>query len=524
LYNPNNMQYSAYEDTPSNMLPVYAAYEAAQEATPAATTTTAPTNTWVFDPITGWTEEAVDPVAGWTKEEAAAAAAAAEFPSSSTTSSFTSSASTTTTSPSSYERWLPVKTYIILASMFTFIGIVFDLFLACVALKEHREKKEQKREQEEEAQKTATDILWQDGIMSGNFWSKLGNSFFESDATNQQHEEHWVWWRHANVAIEEVPQLVLLILFYVDWSRSQEDTDTSDNTTSPKGNKSYWDETVASIYVSATFTSIMLLKVMIGYILYRRNKRKLNQQLAEAKSKGIFASISKSTKDQDDPDSAERGRASFNSKSMRSSSLSPSTNEKKDNTKTTKKNTVTFMPTSTNKNSKTDQDTSSAFFSRLQEEQYKDHTSSNKTKKKNYAERRPSSSTNLATGSSKRSSGNKSKSNKSMAGAPVSTKKGSLMKLASTYGKNSSGDDTSTSSSTDSTRKTKKRKQLAVNDVTVLEWLWTSRTGTTGADEEQGTVASSPLACCGLASSPSSTAASTSTSTVPSSYFCADKN
>ena len=93
---------------------------------------------------------------------------------------------------------------------------VFDIVMIYVNVnvKEHKEK----RAQEKEEQKTTTDLFREEGFTYvRKVWPKVSNNFFESDAT--ENKANWVWWRHLNVGLEEVPQMLLLIILYIDWSR-----------------------------------------------------------------------------------------------------------------------------------------------------------------------------------------------------------------------------------------------------------------------------------------------------------------
>ena len=280
-------------------------------------------------------------------------------------------------SSSNNSRWLPVKTYIALASIFTIVGVLFDMFLIYVAIKEHRAKKAQ----EKEHQRTASDVFWQEGLVSSTFWSKAVGGFFESDAT--KHQENWVWWRHANFVLEEIPQLILLVVFYIDWSRSFADSSTNSD--------SYWQHTKASIFVSAAFTSIMVIKVSVGYILYRRNRRKWKVEQAKANA-GIMASMLSLNDTTTTPSSSPRSQQSNTVESKKRSilckSAAPNNNDLEQGRKRTKEERSgsrwSFFPSNTSSPSTTkkgkrnmkqkakplkDNSYSSSFFSGLKEEE-----------------------------------------------------------------------------------------------------------------------------------------------------------
>ena len=136
-----------------------------------------------------------------------------------------------------------LELYLIAAGVFTAIGIVFDLAMSYIVIKDRRERK------------TVT------AQIKRSYKDFMG-MFFDAEEGGG---DTWIWWKHANLFIEEVPQLVILLCFFMEYYRGCEQCSDEQ--------KIYMYKLYISAIVSAVFTAITVLRVSVGGYRSWRKKR-----------------------------------------------------------------------------------------------------------------------------------------------------------------------------------------------------------------------------------------------------------
>jgi hypothetical protein len=138
------------------------------------------------------------------------------------------------------------------AIFFTVIGFLFYLFKALVYLKERRERgcldtQPDADSTEEEPEKKK------------QWWEYL--KFWKQD---EEAKDEWVWWKHSNFVFEEVPQLILAIMFLTEVGLTNYFAENLTALEIEEREKSEWSATIGAL-VSGLFSLFGMIMTVFRF-------------------------------------------------------------------------------------------------------------------------------------------------------------------------------------------------------------------------------------------------------------------